>query len=96
MYSRLLKRILVSLQKKGVYDFEFFVAPKIIANYFHMIKYCDSTIGYLNNSTFKYTIDGFLAKDVALDLILLKLTSLNKPAVKIALFSFFFWSKKYI
>ena len=63
----------------------FFVAPNIIATNYHVIKGCDSAVCYLNNSTVKYKIEGFVAKDVAVDLILLKVTTLNKPAVKIAM-----------
>lgn len=59
----------------------FFVAPNIIATNYHVIEGATQASCYINNSTTKYKIDGYLAADKSVDLILLKVSSLNKPAL---------------
>jgi hypothetical protein len=59
----------------------FFVAPNIIATNYHVIEGATQASCYINNSTTKYKIDGYLAADKSVDLILLKVSTLNKPAL---------------
>lgn len=62
----------------------FFVAPNIIATNYHVIEGATEASCYLNNTTTKYKIEGYLAADQSVDLILLKVPSLNKPALPMA------------
>jgi hypothetical protein len=59
----------------------FFVAQNIIATNYHVIEGATQASCYINNSTTKYKIDGYLAADKSVDLILLKVSTLNKPAL---------------
>ncbi|OFY05024.1 MAG: hypothetical protein A2W93_11890 [Bacteroidetes bacterium GWF2_43_63] len=60
----------------------FFVGENIIATNYHVIEGATTAYCYLNNSTEKYKIEGYLAADESVDLILLKVTGLNKPTIK--------------
>lgn len=62
----------------------FFVAPNIIATNYHVIEGATEAICYVNNSTTKYKIEGYVAADQNVDLILLKVLSLNKPALQMS------------
>jgi hypothetical protein len=62
----------------------FFVGKNIIATNFHVINGAYSASCYLNNSTSKYKIDGYLGYDKESDLILLQVSGLNMPFVKIS------------
>ncbi|MDC1221215.1 serine protease [Salibacteraceae bacterium] len=62
----------------------FFVAPNIIATNYHVIEGATEASCYLNNTITKYKIEGYLAADQSVDLILLKVPSLNKPALPMA------------
>jgi len=62
----------------------FFVAPNIIATNYHVIEGATEATCYVNNSTTKYKIEGYVAADQNVDLILLKVLSLNKPALPMA------------
>jgi hypothetical protein len=62
----------------------FFVAPNIIATNYHVIDGSTEASCYVNNSTIKYKIEGYVAADQNVDLILLKVSSLNKPALLMA------------
>ena len=62
----------------------FFVAPNIIATNYHVIEGATEASCYVNNSTTKYKIEGYLAADQNVDLILLKVPSLNKSALPMA------------
>ncbi|MFN5318950.1 MAG: S1C family serine protease [Bacteroidia bacterium] len=57
----------------------FFVAPNIIATNFHVIEGATEAYCYVNNSNEKYKINGYLSADRSVDLILLKVASLNRP-----------------
>lgn len=59
----------------------FFVAPNIIATNYHVIEGATQAFCYLNNSEVKYKVDGYLAADKSVDLILLKVSTLTKPAL---------------
>ena len=60
----------------------FFVAPNIIATNYHVMEGALTANCYLNNSDTKYKIDGYLGADRSVDLILLKVSTLTKPAIK--------------
>ena len=60
----------------------FFVAPNIIATNYHVMEGSLTANCYLNNSDTKYKIDGYLGADRSVDLILLKVSTLTKPAIK--------------
>lgn len=62
----------------------FFVGENIIATNYHVIEGATVAYCYINNSTTKYQIEGYLAADKSVDLILLKVSNLNKPAIKFA------------
>jgi hypothetical protein len=56
----------------------FFVAQNIIATNYHVIEGATNASCFVNNSTTKYKIDGYVAADRSVDLILLKVSSLDK------------------
>lgn len=60
----------------------FFVAPNIIATNFHVIDNTEEAFCYNTNSTVRYKIDGFLAVDKNIDLVLLKVSSITMPSIK--------------
>jgi len=62
----------------------FFVAPNIIATNYHVIEGATEASCYVNNSNTKYKIEGYVAADQNVDLILLKVPSLNKSALVMA------------
>jgi hypothetical protein len=62
----------------------FFIAPFIIATNYHVVEGANSASCYLNNSNEKYEIEGFVGIDKVTDLILLKVSQLNKPSIKIS------------
>jgi hypothetical protein len=62
----------------------FFVAPNIIATNYHVMEGATNANCYLNNSDTKYKIDGYIGADKSVDLILLKVSTLNKPIIKFA------------
>lgn len=62
----------------------FFVSENVIATNYHVIEGAREAYCYTNNSSTKYKIEGYLAVDKSFDLILLKVTGLNRTALKIA------------
>ena len=62
----------------------FFVAQNTIATNYHVIEGASEAICYLNNSDVKYKIDGYVAVDKTVDLVLLKVSTLDRPALKMA------------
>lgn len=62
----------------------FFVGNNIIATNYHVIEGATTAYCYLNNSSTKYNIEGFLAIDTAADLVLLKVEGLNRISLKMA------------
>ena len=62
----------------------FFISENIIVTNFHVIKGASEVYCYTNNSSTKYKIEGYLAVDKSVDLILLKVLGLNRAALKIA------------
>ena len=62
----------------------FFVAPNIIATNYHVVEGATNASCILNNSDIEYKIDGYVGVDKSVDLILLKVSTLNKPSIKFA------------
>jgi len=62
----------------------FFVSENVIVTNFHVIEGASEAYCYTNNSSTKYKIEGYLAVDKSVDLILLKVSGLNRTALKIA------------
>ena len=62
----------------------FFVGPNLIATNYHVIEGATEAFCYTNSSAAKYEIDGYVAVDKDVDLVILKLKGLNKPAIKMA------------
>jgi uncharacterized protein (TIGR02145 family) len=62
----------------------FFIRDNVIVTNFHVIEGASEAYCYTNNSSTKYKIEGYLAVDKSVDLILLKVLGLNRTALKIA------------
>ena len=62
----------------------FFIDKNIIVTNYHVIEGATTAYCYANNDTAKYKIDGYVAVDTSIDLILLKVASLNKTPLKFA------------
>jgi len=62
----------------------FFVGPNLIATNYHVIEGASEAFCYTNSSASKYEIEGFVAVDKKVDLVILKVKGLNKPAIKMA------------
>jgi len=62
----------------------FFINENIIVTNYHVIEGASEAYCYTNNSSSKYKIEGYLAVDKLVDLILLKVSGLNRTALKIA------------
>lgn len=65
----------------------FFVGDSIIATNFHVIEGASEAYCYTNNSSAKFKIEGYLAADKAIDLILLKVSGFNRKAIKLSVSS---------
>ena len=74
----------------------FFVAPNIIATNFHVVEGATNASCILNNSDIEYKIDGYVGVDKSVDLILLKVSTLNKPAIKFAVTTASIGQKVYV
>lgn len=62
----------------------FFVGKNIIATNYHVMEGATIAYCYTNSSDTKYNIEGFLAADTSTDLILLEVSGLNRPPLKMA------------
>ncbi len=62
----------------------FFVSKYVIATNYHVIIGSNEAYCYTNNSSTKYRIEGYLAVDKSVDLILLKVSGLDRSAIKFA------------
>ena len=62
----------------------FFVSENVIATNYHVIEGASEAYCYTNNSSTKYKIEGYLAVDKSVDLILLKVSGLDRAAIKLA------------
>ena len=74
----------------------FFVSPNIIATNYHVIEGATKASCYLNNSDTEYKIDGYVGIDKSVDLILLKVSTLNKPVIKLAVTTASIGQKVYV
>jgi uncharacterized protein (TIGR02145 family) len=62
----------------------FFVGTNLIATNSHVIEGATEAFCYTNSSAAKYEIEGYVAVDKEVDLVILKVKGLNKPAIKMA------------
>lgn len=62
----------------------FFVSKNVIVTNYHVIKDANEAYCYTNNSSTKFKIEGYLAVDKSVDLILLKVSGLDRASIKIA------------
>ena len=74
----------------------FFVAPNIIATNYHVVEGATNASCILNNSDIEYKIDGYIGVDESVDLILLKVSTLNKPSIKFAVTTASIGQKVYV
>ena len=62
----------------------FFVGENIIATNYHVIKGDTVAYCYTNNSGIKYKIEGYVAVDTTVDLILLKVSGLKRTPIRLS------------
>lgn len=62
----------------------FFVGTNLIATNYHVIEGATEAFCYTNSSAAKYEIEGYVAVDKEVDLVILKVKGLNKPSIKLA------------
>jgi peptidylprolyl isomerase len=84
IYKNTVNSTCTILTDNGSQGSGFFVAPNIIATNYHVVAGAASASCYLNNSDIEYQIEGYIGVDKSVDLILLKVSTLNKPAIKFA------------
>jgi len=60
----------------------FFVGTNLIATNYHVIEGATEAFCYTNSSAAKYEIEGYVAVDKEVDLVILKVKGVNKPAIK--------------
>jgi tetratricopeptide (TPR) repeat protein len=72
----------VSIVTDSVTGSGFFVGDSIIATSYHAIAGATKAYCCRNGSTVKYKIEGYLAVDKEFDLVLLKVSGLNAPVLK--------------
>jgi uncharacterized protein (TIGR02145 family) len=65
----------------------FFISENVIVTNYHVIEGASEAFCYTSNSSIKYKIEGYLAVDKSVDLILLKVPGLDRSALKIAVSS---------
>ena len=74
----------VTIQTDVAQGSGFFVGQNIIVTNFHVIEGASDADCYLNNSDIGYHIDGYLAYDIEADLVILQVSELNNPPLKIS------------
>jgi hypothetical protein len=62
----------------------FFVKDNLIATNYHVIEGAKTAYCYLNNYTVRYEIEGFVAVDPNIDLVLLVVSGAKRPSIKLA------------
>ena len=62
----------------------FFVGANLIATNYHVVEGANEAFCYTNSSAAKYEIEGYVAVDKEVDLIILKVKGVNKPAIKMS------------
>jgi hypothetical protein len=85
VYNKTVNSTVTIITDNGSQGSGFFVAPNIIATNYHVVEGATNASCYLNSSATEYKIDGYVGIDKSVDLILLKVSTLNKPAIKLAL-----------
>lgn len=62
----------------------FFVGTNLIATNYHVIEGATEAFCFTNSSAAKYEIEGYVAVDKEVDLVILKVKGVNKPAIKMS------------
>lgn len=85
VYNKVSKSTVTIETNEGSLGSGFFIAENIIATNYHVIEGATQANCYLINSNISYAIEGYLAVDKNADLVLLKVSNLNKPPIKLSL-----------
>ncbi len=85
VYNKVSKSTVTIETNEGSLGSGFFIAENIIVTNYHVIEGATQANCYLINSNISYSIEGYLAVDKNADLILLKVSNLNKPPIKLSL-----------
>ncbi len=96
IYKNTVNSTVTILTDEGSQGSGFFVAPNIIATNYHVVEGATNASCILNNSDIEYKIDGYVGIDKSVDLILLKVSTLNKPAIKFAVTTASIGQKVYV
>ncbi len=96
IYNKTVNSTVTLITDDGSQGSGFFVAPNIIATNYHVMEGATKASCYLNNSDTEYKIDGYVGIDKSVDLILLKVSTLNKPAIKLAVSTASIGQKVYV
>ena len=96
IYKKTVNSTVTIITDDGSQGSGFFVAPNIIATNYHVMEGATRASCYLNNSDTEYKIDGYVGIDKSVDLILLKVSTLNKPAIKLAVSTASIGQKVYV
>ena len=96
IYKNTVNSTVTILTNNGSQGSGFFVAPNIIATNYHVVEGATNASCILNNSDIEYKINGYLGVDESVDLILLKVSTLNKPAIKFAVTTASIGQKVYV
>jgi len=96
IYKNTVNSTVTILTNNGSQGSGFFVAPNIIATNYHVVEGATYASCILNNSDIEYKIDGYLGVDESVDLILLKVSTLNKPSIKFAVTTASIGQKVYV
>ena len=96
IYKKTVNSTVTIITDNGSQGSGFFVAPNIIATNYHVMEGATKASCYLNNSESEYKIDGYVGIDKTVDLILLKVSTLNKPAIKLAVTTASIGQKVYV
>jgi hypothetical protein len=96
IYKNTVNSTVTILTDDGSQGSGFFVAPNIIATNYHVVEGATNASCILNNSDIEYKIDGYVGIDKSVDLILLKVSTLNKPAIKFAVTTASIGKKVYV
>ena len=96
IYKNIVNSTITIITDEGSQGSGFFVAPNIIATNYHVMEGATNASCYLNNSDTEYKIDGYVGVDKSVDLILLKVSTLNKSAIKLAVSTASIGQKVYV
>jgi hypothetical protein len=96
IYKNTVNSTVTIITDNGSQGSGFFVAPNIIATNYHVVEGATNASCILNNSDIEYKIDGYVGVDVPVDLILLKVSTLNKPAIRFSVTTASIGQKVYV